>query len=142
MGRKFLIIEARFYDDIMDSLVEGAVGQLEKSDFNYERIEVPGVLEIPSAITLAENTGRFLGFVALGCVIRGETSHYDTVCGESARGLMQLSIDRHLAIGNGILTVENKQQAWERALMSRKNRGGNAAFAAIRMLSIKEHFSQ
>ncbi len=142
MGRKFLIIEARFYDDIMDSLVEGAVSQLEKSDFNYERLEVPGVLEIPSAITLAENTGRFLGFVALGCVIRGETSHYDTVCGESARGLMQLSIDRHLAIGNGILTVENKQQAWERALMSRKNRGGNAAFAAIRMLSIKEHFSQ
>ena len=142
MGRKFLIIEARFYDDIMDSLVEGAVGQLEKSDFNYERIEVPGVLEIPSAITLAENTGRFLGFVALGCVIRGETSHYDTVCVESARGLMQLSIDRQLAIGNGILTVENKEQAWERALMSRKNRGGNAAFAAIRMLSIKEHFSQ
>ena len=142
MGRKFLIIEARFYDDIMDSLVEGAVSQLEKSDFSYERLEVPGVLEIPSAITLAENTGRFLGFVALGCVIRGETSHYDTVCGESARGLMQLSIDRHLAIGNGILTVENKQQAWERALMSRKNRGGNAAFAAIRMLSIKEHFSQ
>ena len=142
MVNKFLIIEARFYNDIIDSLVEGAVHQLEKNDFHYERLEVPGALEIPAAIALASNTGLFHGFVALGCIIRGETSHYDTVSNESARGLMLLSIEKHLAIGNGIITVENQEQAWERALISRKNRGGDAALAAIRMHSIKEYYSQ
>ena len=142
MVDKFLIIEARFYNDIIDSLVEGAIHQLDESNFNYERLEVPGALEIPTAIALAADTGRFLGFIALGCIIRGETSHYDTVCNESARGLMLLSIEKRLAIGNGIITVENQEQAWERALISRKNKGGDAALAAIRMHSVKEYYSQ
>ena len=142
MVNTFLIIEARFYDDIIDSLVEGAVEQLEKGNFGFERVEVPGALEIPAAVALAANTGLYLGFVALGCVIRGETSHYDTVSTESARGLMQLSVERKLAIGNGIITVENKEQAWERALISKKNKGGNAAFSAIRMHLLKELYSQ
>ena len=142
MINKFLIIEARFYNDIVDSLVEGAIHQLENNNFNYERLEVPGALEIPAAIALAANTGLFLGFVALGCIIRGETTHYDTVSNESARGLMLLSMEKYLAIGNGIITVENQEQAWERALISKKNKGGDAALAAIRMHSIKEHYSQ
>ena len=142
MVRKFLIIEARFYDDITDSLFEGAVKQLEKNGFGYERLEVPGTLEIPAAIALAAKTDFFLGFIALGCIIRGETSHYDTVSTESARGLMNLSIDKKLAIGNGIITVENKEQAWERALISKKDKGGNAAFVAISMHSIKEFYSK
>ena len=142
MVRKFLIIEARFYDDITDNLFEGAVKQLEKNGFGYERLEVPGALEIPAAIALAAKTDFFLGFIALGCIIRGETSHYDTVSTESARGLMNLSIDKKLAIGNGIITVENKEQAWERALISKKDKGGNAALAAISMHSIKEFYSK
>ena len=142
MVNKFLIIEARFYNDIIDSLLEGAVYQLENNDFDYERLEVPGALEIPGAIALAANTGLFLGFVALGCIIKGETTHYDIVSNESARGLMLLSIEKQLAIGNGIITVENQEQAWERALISKKNKGGDAALAAIRMHSINEHYSQ
>ena len=94
MVNKFLIIEARFYNDIIDSLLEGAVYQLENNDFDYERLEVPGALEIPGAIALAANTGLFLGFVALGCIIKGETTHYDIVSNESARGLMLLSIEK------------------------------------------------
>ncbi len=142
MFNKFLIIEARFYNGIIESLVEGAVQQLEKSNFDYERVEVPGALEIPAAISLAASAKLYLGFIALGCVIRGETSHYDTVSSESARALMQLSIEKQLAIGNGIITVENEEQAWERALISKKNKGGDAAFAAIRMHLLKELYCQ
>jgi len=141
MVNKFLIIEARFYDDILDSLVEGAIEKLEDSGFEYDRLQVPGALEIPAAIAMAAGTSSFLGFIALGCIIRGQTSHYDIVSNESARGLMYLSIEKKLAIGNGIITVENKEQAWDRARASRKNKGGDAALAAIKMHSIKALYS-
>ena len=141
MVNKFLIIEARFYDDILDSLVEGAIEKLEHSGFEYDRLQVPGALEIPAAIAMAADTSLFLGFVALGCIIRGQTSHYDIVSNESARGLMYLSIEKKLAIGNGIVTVENIEQAWDRARASRKNKGGDAALAAIKMHSIKALYS-
>ena len=137
MVNKFLIIEARFYDDILDCLLEGAIERLELSGFEYDRLQVSGALEIPAAIAMAADTGFFLGFVALGCIIRGETLHYDIVSNESARGLMYLSIEKKLAIGNGIITVENKKQAFDRARISRKNKGGDAAAAAIKMHSIK-----
>ena len=137
MVNKFLIIEARFYDDILDCLLEGAIERLELSGFEYDRLQVSGALEIPAAIAMAADTGFFLGFVALGCIIRGETLHYDIVSNESARGLMYLSIEKKLAIGNGIITVENKEQAFDRARISRKNKGGDAATAAIKMHSIK-----
>ena len=141
MANKFLIIEARFYNDILESLVEGAIEKLQLSGFEYERLQVPGALEIPAAIAIAADTSFFLGFVALGCIIRGETSHYDIVSNESARGLMYLSIEKKLAIGNGIITVENREQAWDRARVSIKNKGGDAALAAIKMHSIKELYS-
>ena len=137
MVNKFLIIEARFYDDILDSLVEGAIEKLELNGFEYDRLQVPGALEIPAAIAMAADTSSFLGFVALGCIIRGQTSHYDIVSHESARGLMYLSIQKKLAIGNGIITAENREQAWDRARTSKKNKGGDAALAAIKMYSIK-----
>ena len=141
MANKFLIIEARFYDDILDSLVEGAIKKLEHSGFEYDRLQVPGALEIPAAIAMAAGTSSFLGFIALGCIIRGQTSHYDIVSNESARGLMHLSIEKKLAIGNGIIAVENIEQAWDRARASRKNKGGDAALAAIKMHSIKVLYS-
>ena len=141
MVNKFLIIEARFYDDILDCLLEGAIERLELSGFEYDRLQVYGALEIPAAIAMAADTGFFLGFVALGCIIRGQTSHYDIVSNESVRGLMYLSIEKKLAIGNGIITVENIEQAWDRARSSRKNKGGDAALAAIKMHSIKALYS-
>ncbi|MBT5574673.1 6,7-dimethyl-8-ribityllumazine synthase [Alphaproteobacteria bacterium] len=142
MDKKFLIIEARFYDDILDALVEGAVEQLNSHNIEYDRLEVPGALEIPGAVAIAADSGLYSGFIALGCVIRGETSHYDTVSNESANGLMNLSIERRLAIGNGIITVENQEQAWARAKISEKDKGGGAALAAINMLNIKERFAK
>ena len=142
MVNKFLIIEARFYDDILNGLVEGAIEKLEHSGFEYDRLQVPGALEIPAAIAMAADTSLFLGFVALGCIIRGQTSHYDIVSNESARGLMYLSIEKKLAIGNGIITVENMEQSWDRARASgKKNKGGDAALAAIKMHSIKVLYS-
>ena len=140
-----LIIEARFYDDISDELLRGAVGALERAGATYERITVAGALEIPAAIAMAleavdEGTVEYDGYVALGCVIRGETSHYDIVAGESARGLMDLAMDEAIAIGNGVLTVENDQQAWARARVDGKNKGGFAADAALHMIALRERF--
>ncbi len=142
-----LIVEARFYEDIADMMVEGALATLEKAGATYERVSVPGALEIPAAIQYAVRSldfytsrRRFDGFVALGCVIRGETSHYDTVSNESARGLMELSIKSALAVGNGILTVENKDQAIIRAHIKQKNKGGGAAQTVLDMLALKTHF--
>ena len=114
MNRNILIVEARFYDALADALVEGAVHVLEEAGCQYERAQVPGGLEIPVAIACAARAGKYDGYVALGVVIRGETTHYDIVCGESARGLMDLGVRDCLAIGNGIQTVENEQQAWAR----------------------------
>ena len=141
MAGHFLIVEARFYEEIADSQVAGAITALEACGASFERVSVPGALEIPGAIVMAETGNRhFDGYIALGCVIRGETSHYDTVCNESARGLMNLSLVDGLAIGNGVITVENETQAWARADVSRKDKGGDAARAAIAMAALKQAF--
>ncbi|MEM6710850.1 MAG: 6,7-dimethyl-8-ribityllumazine synthase [Pseudomonadota bacterium] len=131
----FLLVEARFYTDLADELAAGAVEALEASGHTYERLSVPGALEIPGAIAAAARGNKpFDGYVALGVVIRGETSHYDIVAGESSRALMDLTLNPVLAIGNGIQTVENGAQAWARANRSEKNKGGGAAQAAIALV--------
>jgi len=135
---KVLLIEARFYEDISDALAAGAIAALEAAGASYERITVPGALEIPGVIRMALT--RYDAFVALGCVIRGETTHYDIVSGESARGIMDLTIQHNVAIGNGIITVEDEDQAWARAKMDDLDKGGGAARAALRMLEIKNQF--
>ena len=141
MAGHFLIVEARFYADIADAQCAGAVAALAAAGATFERVSVPGALEIPAAIGMAASGHRhFDGFVALGCVIRGETTHYETVCAESARGLMDLSLVDGLAIGNGILTVENETQAWARADAAQKDKGGDAARAALAMAALKRDF--
>jgi len=134
-----LIVEARFYAHIADLLVAGTLERLRDAGASVERLDVPGVFEIPGAIGYALD--HFDGFVALGCVIRGETSHYDYVCGESARGLQALAIERGAAIGYGILTVENEAQALARADPARKNKGLDAAEACLRMIDLKRRFA-
>ena len=136
---KFLIVEARFYDRFNDWLIEGAVAALEQAGHAHETVTVPGALEIPAAIALAAESGRYDGFVALGVVIRGETWHFEIVAGESARGIMALTMDG-LAIGNGILTVENAAQAEERARPDAKDKGGEAAKAAIALFDLAQRF--
>ena len=133
-GARILIVESRYYVDIADALIAGAEREIKKSGAVSERMVVPGAFEIPGAIALA--AGRYDGFVALGCVIRGETSHYDYVCGESARGLMDLSINMKLAIGYGIVTVNNADQAWARAATDRGDKGGDAAHACLAMVAL------
>ncbi len=137
---KFLIVEARFYDHLNDLLIEGAKAALEEAGHKHEVLTVPGALEIPGAIAMAAETGRYDGFVGIGVVIRGETYHFEVVSNESARGLMALSMDG-IAIGNGILTVENEAQALARARPTEKDKGGEAAKAAIAMLGIRERFA-
>jgi 6,7-dimethyl-8-ribityllumazine synthase len=139
-----LIVEARFYENITDELARGAVAVLEQIiGASYERVAVPGALEIPAAVQIASTSARrFDGYVTLGCVIRGETSHYDTVCNESARGLQDLALRHGLAIGNGILTVETEAQAWARAKVDEMDKGGGAARAALAMIELKRHFKQ
>jgi len=136
---RVLIVEARFYDHLNDLLLEGARAAIEAAGHSHETITVPGALEVPGAIALAAETGRYEAFVALGVVIRGETYHFEIVAGESARGLMALSLDG-LAIGNGILTVENEAQALTRARKDEKDKGGEAAKAAIAIMGLKERF--
>lgn len=138
-----LIVEARFYDHIADALLVGAKGALEKAGATYDVITVPGALEIPAAISFAlagedEGGKSYDGYVALGCVIRGETYHFDIVANESCRALMDMSINDGIAVGNGILTVENEEQALERALVDRKNKGGGAADVALHMIALRE----
>ena len=143
MNKKVLIVDANFYQDLATELVRGAVAELEKIGVSYERLSVPGALEIPSAISLVSqgnDAKLFAGYIALGCVIRGETSHYDIVCGESARGLSKLALDRNLAIGNGILTVDNWEQAWVRASVLKKNKGRDAAIACLSLFEIKQRY--
>lgn len=138
MSGHYLIVEARFYEALADAQVAGAIRALEAAGASYERVSVPGALEIPAAIAFAHGGPRhFDGYVALGCVIRGETTHYDIVCTESSRALMDLSIAEDLAIGNGILTVENEDQAWDRADQNRKDKGGGAAEAALAMVALR-----
>ena len=136
---RFLIVEARFYAHLNDLLLEGARGAIEEAGHAHETITVPGALEIPAAVALAAETGRYDGFVALGVVIRGETYHFEVVSNESARGLMALTLDG-IPIGNGILTVEDEAQALTRAKPNEKNKGGEAAKAAIAMLELKSRF--
>jgi 6,7-dimethyl-8-ribityllumazine synthase len=137
---KFLIVEARFYDHLNDLLLEGARGAIEEAGHLHDTITVPGALEVPGAISLAAESGRYDGYVALGVVIRGETYHFEIVAGESARGIMALTMDG-LAIGNGILTVENEAQALTRAKPDEKDKGGEAAKAALAMMALKERFA-
>ena len=139
-----MVVEARFYAEISDALLEGAEHALKKGGATHERFAVPGALEIPAAIRLAIEAQRegklqkpFDGYLALGCVIRGETTHYETVCNESARGLMYLAIEHAACIGNGILTVENDDQAWTRARMTEKDKGGGAAEAVLALIAIR-----
>ena len=136
----FLIIEARFYGHLNDMLIAGARAALKAAGHQVEVITVPGALEIPGAIALAEQSGQYEGYVAIGVVIRGETYHFEIVAGESARGIMALTMDG-IAIGNGILTVENEDQALVRADPVQKDKGGEAAKAAIAMLKLKEKFA-
>ena len=137
-----LIVEARFYSHISDALLDGATAALEKGGARFERIAVPGALEIPAAIAFAAKAGegagqRFDGFIALGCVIRGETYHFEIVSNESARGVMELGIHHGLAIGNGILTVENEEQAMARAARDQLDKGGDAARACLALINTR-----
>ena len=136
---RLLIVEARFYEHLNDLLLDGARAAIEAAGHDHETITVPGALEIPAAIAFAAESGGYDGFVALGVVIRGETYHFEIVAAESARGLMALSLDG-LAIGNGILTVEDEAQALARARRGEKDKGGEAAKAAIAMLGVKQRF--
>ena len=136
----FLTVEARFYDHLNDMLVAGATAALEAAGHSVEVLTVPGALEIPGAISMAADSGRYDGFVAIGVVIRGETYHFEIVAGESARGIMALTMDG-IAIGNGIITVENEEQALARADANRKDKGGEAAKAAIALLELQGRFA-
>lgn len=146
-----LIVEARFYEEIAEELVRGAVAVLEEAGAGYERVSVPGAFEIPSAVKYAvraldfdADRRRFDGFVALGCVIRGETTHYDYVCSESARGLMDLATTYSLALGYGILTCETREQAVVRAAVAqgnKSNKGAAAARACLDMIALKHRFN-
>ena len=144
-GPRILIVEARFYEDISDQLVEGAVAALEEAGVSYKRIAVPGAFEVPAVIRFAIRSmevrsaeQRYAGFIALGCVIRGETDHYDHICRETSRALMDLSVNFSVALGFGILTCENYEQAWARAAVDQKNKGADAARACLRMMELKK----
>ncbi|MBC2776225.1 6,7-dimethyl-8-ribityllumazine synthase [Parasphingopyxis marina] len=137
---KFLIVEARFYDQYNDWLIEGAKAALDEAGHGHEVITVPGALEIPGAVAMAAETGQYDGFVAIGVVIRGETYHFEIVSNESARALMALTMDG-IPIGNGILTVENGDQAEVRARPDQKDKGGEAAKAAIAMFDLGQRFA-
>jgi 6,7-dimethyl-8-ribityllumazine synthase len=143
---RILVVEARFYDDIADELLAGATDALRAFGADVETVTVPGALEIPGAIAIAEEAGRgaagipYDGYVALGCVIRGETYHFEIVANESARGLMDLAIGRRIAVGNGILTVEDEEQALNRARPGAGDKGGAAARACLDMIALKRRF--
>lgn len=145
-GARVLVVEARFYDDVADALWTGAKNVLDGAGVSVERITVPGALEIPQAVALAvsaaERAGApYDGAIALGCVIRGETSHYDIVAGESARALMDMAIERGFPIGNGILTVDTEAQAFARASHNQRDKGGDAARAALSLIAVKRRLT-
>ena len=137
---RVLIVEARFYEHLNDLLLAGARAAIEAAGHSHETITVPGALEIPGAVAMAAETGRYDAFVAIGVVIRGETYHFEIVSTESARGLMALTLDG-VPIGNGILTVENEAQALTRARPEEKDKGGEAAKAAMALLALQERFA-
>ncbi len=137
-----LIVVAPYYRDIADDLLTGAKATLEAVRAEVDIVEVPGALEIPTAIAIAAESDRYEGYVALGCVIRGETTHYETVCNDSSRALALLGVERRLAVGNGILTVENRPQAEVRANPKIMNKGGGAADAALHLIGLKRNFGR
>jgi 6,7-dimethyl-8-ribityllumazine synthase len=142
-----LIVEARFYDTLADELLKGAVAQLKAAGATYSKITVPGALEIPAAAAIAldiaeDEDAPFDGVVGLGCVIRGETYHFEIVANESSRGLMDLSVKRSLPVGNGILTVENEEQAWERAKTDKGDKGGGAVEAVLTVIRQTRSFAK
>ncbi|PZO77886.1 6,7-dimethyl-8-ribityllumazine synthase [Sphingomonas hankookensis] len=137
---KLLIVEARFYDHLNDLLLDGARAAIEAAGHEHETITVPGALEVPGAIAIADAAGTYDAFVALGVILRGETYHFEVVSNESARGIMNLSLEG-VPVGNGILTVENEAQALTRAKRDEKDKGGEAAKAALAMLALRERFS-
>ena len=146
-GTRALIVEARFYDDIQDALLEGAVAELKAAGLTLDVITVPGALEIPAAIAIAldaaERKGRpYHAVIALGCVIRGDTIHFEIVSMESSRALMDLAVERKVPLGNGIITVNTEEQAWARARPNELNKGGDAARAAVAMLRIKHRLAR
>lgn len=146
-GARMLVVEARFYDDIANALLEGATRALKAADVTWDLISVPGSLEIAPAIAIAADAAKaqrqpYDGVVALGCVIRGETSHYEIVAGESARALMELAVGLRLPIGNGILTVDTDAQAWTRARPHEENKGGGAAEAALALVRLKRRLAK
>jgi len=142
---RLLIVEARFYDALSDALLAGAKAALDEAGAAYDVVTVPGALEVPAVISFAldgaeEGGVDYDGFVALGCVIRGETYHFDIVANESCRALMDLAVDESIAVGNGILTVENEAQAWARARIEEGDKGGFAARAALTMIALRDRF--
>jgi 6,7-dimethyl-8-ribityllumazine synthase len=146
-GARILVVEARFYDDIADTLLAGATRALEAANATWDRIAVPGALEIPGAVTIAMDASTrkkkpYDGVVALGCVIQGETFHFDIVAMQSARALMDLSVALKLPIGNGILTVDTEAQAWVRAKLEDGDKGGDAALAALALVELKRQLNK
>jgi len=146
-GARALIVEARFYDDLQDALLDGAVMELKAAGLTHDVLTVPGALEIPAAVAIAvdaavANGKPYDAVIALGCVIRGDTIHFEIVSQESSRALMDLAVSRKLPLGNGILTVNNEDQAWARARASELNKGGDAARAALAMLRIKRRLAR
>jgi 6,7-dimethyl-8-ribityllumazine synthase len=137
---RILIVEGRFYSDLSDALLEGATSALDAFGAQYDVVSVPGALEIPAVVAMADKHGRYDGYIALGVVIRGETYHFEIVSNESARGLMELATSRGLAIGNGILTVETEEQAWARARSSEGDKGGGAARACLDVITLRQQF--
>ena len=146
-GARVLIVEARFYDDIQDALLEGTVAELEATKVSHDVITVPGALEIPAAIEIALDAADSRGkpydaAIALGCVVRGDTIHFEIVSMESSRALMDIAVKRRFPLGNGIITVNTDEQAWERARATELNKGGDAARAALAMLRIKRRLTR
>lgn len=141
-----LIVNSPYYAEINEELTAGTIEALDSAGASYEVVAIFGAFEAPAAIAMAaearnsDGSSKYDGFIALGCVVRGETTHYDYVCGESARGLMDLSTSRKIAIGYGILTVENRDQAWDRAARDKKNKGRDAAEACLRMIGLRHQF--
>lgn len=145
-SKTVLVIEARYYDEIADNMVIGATPIIEEAGFTIERMSVPGTFEIPAACEMAIQAGlrdphqKYAGILALGCVIRGQTDHYDHICRETSRAIMELTVDHRYPIGFGVLTCENMGQAEERADPARKNKGAEAASAVTRMIELRRHF--
>lgn len=139
---KVLIVQAPYYEDIIEEMAMGAVEVLDEAGHDYDRLNVTGAFEIPGAIAQVDASpqSEYDGYIALGCVLRGETDHYDHICRESANGLQMLAIQQRLAIGYGILTVDSAEQAWDRANREEKNKGAEAALACLKMMEIHDLF--